>query len=518
MTAYDSVPYPSTPLVQTHPDRLATIAVLAGLEPAPAKRCRLLEIGCATGGNLLPMAAELPESRFVGVDSSGEALAEARSLCAALGLQNVEFVESDVRAFAASEAFDYVVCHGMFSWIPAEAQEAFLALCQRSLAPQGVAYVNYNTQPGWQMRLALRDLLRRHVATFEDPRAQLAEARALLADLKHGLEPTPFGQLAGQVLEELGQTGDAYLFHEYLRGENHPLHLHEFVSLARTAGLSYLGEAAFEDTSQSLFPERIHAGLTRTSDEFLTQAQRSDFLEQRSFRTSLLCLPAALPDGPPELLLGDYQAASRIGERLSDRPLSSTIPEPYEFMTEGSRRVTIPDPLTRAAVVVLGERWPSSLSLAELLGAASAKLEEEGGLSGDASLARLQSGLLELFAKGVLRLSRRRAPVANEVSERPLAALAARTQAQSGPLVANALHQAVGLDVFERVLLPALDGTRGREELIEHLVVATLEGLLAVEVDGEPLADPQALADVYQEALSGWLASFAQRGLLVDHA
>ena len=69
--SYDDLPYPSLSYAQTHPDRLASMATLLGLEPAPVERCRVLDVGCAVGGNIIPMAYALPNSEFVGIDYSG---------------------------------------------------------------------------------------------------------------------------------------------------------------------------------------------------------------------------------------------------------------------------------------------------------------------------------------------------------------------------------------------------------------------------------------------------------------
>ncbi|MCD4811464.1 hypothetical protein K8R14_02560, partial [bacterium] len=65
-TSYDEVPYESQSFPQSHPDRLAMLARLFGLSPAPVTQCRVLELGCAGGGNLIPMAFHLPDSEFVG--------------------------------------------------------------------------------------------------------------------------------------------------------------------------------------------------------------------------------------------------------------------------------------------------------------------------------------------------------------------------------------------------------------------------------------------------------------------
>jgi tRNA G46 methylase TrmB len=111
---YDEVPYPGRPFAQTHPDRLATLGQLYGVDPAPPSRCRLLEIGCGDGGNLLPMACTLPASQFVGIDISPRAIARARGRAAAAGIENVTFEEGSLADWQpAAGSFDYVIAHGV---------------------------------------------------------------------------------------------------------------------------------------------------------------------------------------------------------------------------------------------------------------------------------------------------------------------------------------------------------------------------------------------------------------------
>lgn len=119
-TAYDDVPYPSVPFPQTHPDRLATLATLFGMRTASVEGCRVLELGCGDGGNLIPMALVLPGSRFLGLDLAGEPIGRGRATINALGLRNVELRQEDLRAFDRSvdadlEPFDFIIGHGVYS-------------------------------------------------------------------------------------------------------------------------------------------------------------------------------------------------------------------------------------------------------------------------------------------------------------------------------------------------------------------------------------------------------------------
>src|SRR5947209_2271282 len=112
--SYDALPYATRPRRATHPDSLATVAVLMGMTPAPVDRSRVLELGCGTGGNLTPMAATLPESHFVGIDLSPVQIAAAESVAQALGLTNVDFKTASILDVDDSWGqFDYIICHGV---------------------------------------------------------------------------------------------------------------------------------------------------------------------------------------------------------------------------------------------------------------------------------------------------------------------------------------------------------------------------------------------------------------------
>jgi cyclopropane fatty-acyl-phospholipid synthase-like methyltransferase len=139
--AYDAVRYSNYPYAQTHPDRLATVAILHGLEPPDPFTARVLELGCGAGGNLMAMAAATPGISAVGVDLAATAIAEGIAAITEIGLTNVELRQGDVRDLAggALGEFDYIVAHGLYGWIPEEARDALLATIDASLAPDGIS-------------------------------------------------------------------------------------------------------------------------------------------------------------------------------------------------------------------------------------------------------------------------------------------------------------------------------------------------------------------------------------------
>jgi len=141
MDSYDEVPYHSAPFAETHPVNLAVLGRLFGLEPPDPDRCRFLELGCASGGNLIPMAVHLPGGWFEGIELSAAQAADGASLVAELGLANARIRQGDILDLGDDLGeFDYIVTHGVYSWVPEVVQERILGLCAEHLAPGGVAY------------------------------------------------------------------------------------------------------------------------------------------------------------------------------------------------------------------------------------------------------------------------------------------------------------------------------------------------------------------------------------------
>src|SRR5262249_13566455 len=214
------------------------------------------EVGCGRGGNLIPIAVNLPQSRFVGVDLSARQIADGQKVVSALGLTNIELKPisiSDVDADLGM--FDYILCHGVYSWVPAEVQDKILEICRDHLNPQGIAYISYNTFPGWHTRAVIREMLCYHTQQFEEPSDRIREARGLLTFLVRSAESheAAFNAMMREELAVLAATPDTYLLHEHLEDYNEPLYFHQFVDRAAEKNLQYLGEAQL----RSMLPSHL---------------------------------------------------------------------------------------------------------------------------------------------------------------------------------------------------------------------------------------------------------------------
>jgi 2-polyprenyl-3-methyl-5-hydroxy-6-metoxy-1,4-benzoquinol methylase len=229
---YDEVPYPGGTYRNTHPCHLAMVARMCGITPTPPRHCRVLELGCSMGANLIPMAQDLPQSEFVGIDLSSRQVKEGQAVIEELGLKNIELRHLSITDVDASFGkFDYIICHGVYSWVPPEVQKAILDIGSNHLTTNGVLYVSYNTSPGWHLRGVVREMMRYHVEGFETPRQKIAQARGLLdflvkyAKSRSQAYPTLLKEEAQMLVGRL----DSYIYHEHLELYNEPVYFHEFV-------------------------------------------------------------------------------------------------------------------------------------------------------------------------------------------------------------------------------------------------------------------------------------------------
>jgi methyltransferase-like protein/2-polyprenyl-3-methyl-5-hydroxy-6-metoxy-1,4-benzoquinol methylase len=520
LQSYEDVPYESNAFSATHPDSLAVVALLHGMETAPAARCRVLELGCAGGGNLIPMALTLPESHFVGIDLSPRQVAMGQARVAELGLTNIELKPLSIMDVDENfGAFDYILCHGVFSWVPPAVQEKILSICKERLTPQGVAYVSYNTYPGWHLWSLLRGMMSFHASHFGDTATKIHQARALLELLLHAV--TGGTDVYARILEdeatELRKRGDAYLFHEHLEDVNTPIYFHEFAQRAAGHGLQYLEEAHLSQPLPSSIPAEVRNILERMPVGLIHREQYLDFFRGRSFRRTLLCHDAIALRRPPAaeavtqlFLTANARAKNEHIDLFSDAA--------EEFSGPDGRTVSSKDPLVKTALSILGERSPSALSFRELWQQVEATLARAPAAvqtGTDRNPTVLAEALLECYAAQLLDLHEQPPRFTCEPGPRPRASALARLQAPQERLVTNLRHASVELAPIDRAVLQHLDGTRDAQELESILAELVARDRLAIQVDDQPLKDPQKVATILRAAVPACLHRLAACALLV---
>lgn len=504
LDSYDQIPYDAVPITDTHPDHLCVLGRLFGLQTADPEQCRVLEFGCADGANIIPLAYYLPRSQFTGVELSQVQVDTGRALIEQLQLSNIELLHHDVLTLPdALGTFDYIIAHGIFSWVPPAVQERILELCGRLLAPHGVAYISYNTLPGWRGRAMLRDMLLHHCRDLHTPRARLQAAEELLEFLHRGYADleSPAVDWLKQEVAHLRQASRSYLFHEYLEDINAPLLFSDFMQRAAAHGLKYLCDSDL----YTMFPSTLGdsaAQLLEPYDELLTQEQYMDFLRVRPFRRSLLC--RAPCEVQRELDL-DFMRSYGLVAYLTPRetPLLDA-PRSQSYLSAGGKDYAVTHPLTKLALRQLAAAFPNALRFDELAAGASTA-------SIPAPLAQqrheLRRELFSLFSARALIMTPREQHYFNQISQYPHAHRLAQVQAARGH-VSSVRHTDVDLDPLARHLLSQLDGTRTRSQLVLSLTQKLAEDADQHAVTRKP--------EQIHRNVDRLLALFARQGLLAS--
>lgn len=520
---YDEVPYPVASYPQTHPDRLYVIGRLFGMQPKPVEECRVLELGCASGGNIIPMAHSLPESEFVGLDSSARQIEDGVGLIESVGLGNVSLRCESLREFRVeSGTFDYVIAHGVYSWVKQEDRERLISICRENLNPDGIAYVSYSTNPGWRMRGMLREMLLYHTSQVEDHTERVKQARAftqLLVEANTSPED-PYGIYLKKELEHMkAQSGSAVL-HDLLEEVCGPVYFNQFVGRAEEQGLQYLGESEFHTMLPTNFKPEVTEVLQRLKNDLIATEQYMDFLRNRALRQTLLCREEVELD---RTVRSKAVRECYIGSKL--KPVSGTLDLQGEskerFRSEEGGEVETAHPLAKAFLWVLGENSPQTVLFEEGLHQARERVGEHGvggdseSGSGDDATEQLCHLLIEAYSKNVVELRSFRPAFEIKPGGRPKASKLAREQAERGGQITNQIHQTLKVDFLSRKIISLLDGENSVEEIGEELIQKFESGEIDLQQGEKKVEDRAEIRAVLKGSLPGSIEKFAQRALLV---
>jgi methyltransferase-like protein/SAM-dependent methyltransferase len=506
-TSYDEVPYGDNVFAHTHPERIAAIATLFGIDAVPPEKCRVLELGCGTGANLIPMAVALPGSRFVGIDLSARQIDRGRETITALGLTNIDLQPLSILDVTPDfGTFDYLICHGVFSWVPAAVQDKILTICHDNIESNGIAYISYNTYPGWHIRGMIREMMGYHVRRFTDPGERVQQARAVLRFLIDAVDApdTVWGGLLQVEADLLAGASDTYVYHEHLEDVNQPLYFHQFVERAATRGLQYVAEARPVPLTQNLSP-RAAETLHEMAGDLIQGEQYLDFVRNRTFRRTLLCHDRVRLTRPPSAAaLAKLWVAGQMRPASPDADPTAEGSEP--FVTPDGTRLSTNNPWLKTALVTLADAWPRAVPFAELERTVCERVGYEPG-----AMARLDDALLQCYLADLIELQAGPTRAEAVPGERPATTALARLQAAAGGRVTNLRHKSLELDPQLRLLVTLLDGVRDRNAVVEGLAE-----VVQVNRDGKPIEDPEELRRILRPALDSALTGLARAGLLVS--
>lgn len=530
-TDYDEVPYPIATFPLTHPDRSATIGTLFHLEVADPNACRVLELGCASGSNLIPMAVEMPGSQFLGVDLSRVQIADGRKRIEALGLGNIRLEKWDILDLADSHKeevglFDYIITHGIYSWVPAEVRNAILRISSEFLSPNGIASISYNTKPGWCMRGMVRDMMLYHTRKTVAPRDRAIGARKLVAFLaEHTDDKKAYGQFLRQEAKEMEAWDDAYLLHDALEATNESFYFHEFMSDATTHGLQYLGDADLPTMFPSNLPPAAQKELLAAKFDHLKMEQYMDFIRGRSFRQTLLVHSGRQVNRALETSdVKHFYISALATNETPDVDLLTNAAGQYKSL-EG-RLLSAELPIVKAGMSVLCDQSPLAFGFdtlfAEALQVLARAWEEKQGTRYEPSELEIQKlraqfsdALFFGFAQGLIETSISPSRFTLETDGLLTASPLARLEAPLGSKVTNMRHQHGVLDPYSLIVLPLLDGTRNKATVATEIVRLLDLGQIDLVKDGRSLREHPDRAQLIAEEMDSMLRKLARVGLLV---
>src|SRR5215510_1711786 len=522
LNTYDAVSYPGFPFPQAHPDRLATLATLFGMSPARIDDCRVLELGCGDGAHLIPMTLSFTGSNLVGVDLASEPIAKGRGMSKDLGLGNITLRALDIMDLPAQFGeFDYVIAHGLYSWVPPEVRDKVLAICKASLAPEGVAYVSYNTYPGGHLRDMLREMMLFQIRGIAEPVDRIGQARAFvkfLAESESGSDL--YKTVVASWREEIGRQHDGSLFHDHLADINSPTYFHQFIADARKHGLQYLAEADFFDMQyEAIAPEASETLRELASNDIVACEQYLDFLTCRRFRQTLLCHEQIKIDrGLNPERVTDFFVASAARPLSQEVEIDSTSIE--VFRSSKGTNISTNHPLTKTALLQLARVWPQSVRFKDLLAAARKELASSfartnGDVDGE-DRKRLSEFLLQAYGANVIEFHTQPWEFVLEPGERPMASRLARLQLRDSTTVTTMRHTSVQvMDSIGRHLLMLLDGTRDKADLLRELSKLVESGEIKIRREGHEDTEVHQAASILANELEQNLAKVARLALLV---
>ncbi|MFA9438612.1 methyltransferase regulatory domain-containing protein [Uliginosibacterium sp. sgz301328] len=500
---YDEVPYLSSAFPSSCPEHLQGLGHLFNVPGPDVERARVLELGCSMGGNIIPFAARWPQAKVVGLDLSPTQIASGQRIVEAMGLTNIELRQMnlmDVRP--ALGQFDYIICHGVYSWVPADVQDTILRVCSENLAPEGLAYVSYNTYPGWKGKEILRDamMLRGgHRATASE---RLAYARGMIDFLEKWAKPGSMlaTALAGHA-ETIRNGSPHYLLHEYLEACNAPCYFKDFIAAAGKHGLGYVAESNAARMVVSHHGAEVERALLSELKDQIDIEQYLDFIQDSAFRTTILAHKAHMEKVAYAVPAAGFRGCHVAAGRSPGKP------------NGGEPGISVHNLIVNRILAA----WPSTVPVDELIDASKREFAAHDPAEIESMV--LQS-LRMVFLHGALRV--RRHPVvvgANEATHPRVVAGMAELVAISGgglPQVQlfNAWHEAVSLDVVSQRLIPRLDGTRDRAELCAAMVEDAAKGVLRFTRDGVQVTDAVEIEHCVQEHVGNSLRNLRKLAIL----
>jgi len=403
-------------------------------------------------------------------------------------------------------SFDYIIAHGLFSWVPDFVRRKILRIFSECLEAHGIGYISYNTYPGCRIREMVWGAMHYYTAGGADPLEKVRAGIAAIETLSEAAETgSAYQSILKSELAGLKKRWPANVFHDDLSSVNQPFYFHEFVDQITQFGLQFLSEVEITASHSGKLNREARKILDSLRGDVIRREQYLDFIECCSFRSTLICRTGIQLNREPE---PDILTRFRLASQVRPEPENPNIMDPAAVKFVGSTGASLETnhPLTKAALIHLTSVWPRSVPFDDMI-AEAAKIIEANRADLITETEKMSAHLVQMFQAGFIKLHLFQPPIVTEAGEFPLASAFTRLQIEQG---FGAITTMTGLnlkseDEYVRPLLILLDGTRDRPAI-------SADFLKTIEI---PANEKEAFEAKLPAMIEFYLVKFGEAGFLV---
>ena len=448
---------------RTHPVILSTIGALLGLEIKPIEKCKVLELNCGDGGNIIPVSLYFPQMQYYGVDTDETAVLKANKLVKDLNLTNIRIQKKELSELRELEGqFDFIILNRYYSWVDPELRKNIWEFCQTHLSENGLIFLDFNSLPGWAELLSLRKLIQFRIKGIDDWETAKGEILKFLPAFCNIVTPPEnvsnfsefFKDEVNHILSLINSDREQIFVQDFFEDENHPVYLSKLIEEAGNFDFKFLSNCDLSNADRSVLPGNVLQLLQIKSKDLPEFEQYIDFFVNQTFREVLFCRESVKINrnpNPKQLENFFVKAQFEINTEFEDQGSKNEL----MLISESGMSVKVSGSLLGDVAALLVEKAPSYIRMEELF-------SEVEGLTGtdmkkSAKRSELAMFLLSLYLNtDLLDMRFWEVPEAADGDEMYSISPLIQIQAKNDEHVTIPEHYSVSLTAFEKRLVQEL--------------------------------------------------------------
>lgn len=522
---YDEFPYTSYPFQDNAPEHIRSVGILFGMNPPALDNARILELGCSSGNNIIRFAANYPNSYSLGIDLSAIEIEHGSKMINELGFNNIELKNLSITDIDESFGkFDYIICHGVFSWVNETVRNKILEISNKLLNKNGISLISYNVLPGWNMVNSIRDMMLFHASHFTTVTDKVLQAKLFFDFVNESLEnnTSSYAKFLAAEASMLKRHEDCYLRHEYLGDENQGFYFHDFIDMAKKHNLQYLGDTKVQTMFIGNLQNNNATKVLSSINDIVRSEQYMDFIMNRRFRTTLLCQQTNKLNRSitPELLDKFYLIPQFTADKPEDEASLSDplVTTQFNIIAANAHdaNFTTSSPVLKAIFYAAIDNCVNPLTMNQLAQIANTKLPQFSQAEFKHELTKV---IGQLILAGYYIFYDTKPKHFAKISNKPLVTDLVRYQAKNADVnkiwVTNQLNALVGLQLYDKYVIELLDGKHEIVEIEQEIFNKLLSGVFVAQQDNTKITKTDELKDVASRIVQLSLTKLKQHFILI---